>query len=257
VPHCIAFVAACLFGSLFGSFLNVIIHRVPRDESILWPASRCPSCGAGIRPWQNIPVISWLALRGKCASCKTGISVRYPLVEALMAALTGALWLKFGLTYEFGIYFVFLFGLVAVTFIDIDHKIIPDRFSLGGIVVGLISAGFTQVGWVDSLIGIAVGGGGLLLVAVLYYKATGVEGMGMGDVKLLAALGAFLGWKSIPFIILAASLVGIVVGLGAMKIKKTGKRTEIPFGPFLSMGGALYLFFGPEVIEWYLNIYPQ
>jgi leader peptidase (prepilin peptidase)/N-methyltransferase len=183
--------------------------------------------------------------------------MRYPLVETLMAALSGALWLKFGATLEFAIYFLFLFGLVAVTFIDIDHKIIPDRFSLGGIVVGLITAGFTQVGWVDSLIGIAVGGGGLLLVALLYFKATGVEGMGMGDVKLLAGLGAFLGWRSIPFIILAASLVGIVVGLISMKIKNTGKRTEIPFGPFLSMGGALYLFFGPEVIEWYLNIYPQ
>ncbi len=255
MPQWYGLTVACLFGSLFGSFLNVVIHRVPINESILWPPSRCPKCEAAIRPWQNIPVISWLALGGKCANCRAGISIRYPLVEVLMAALTGGLWYKFGPTISFAVYFVFLFGLVAVTFIDIDHKIIPDRFSLGGIVVGLACAGLTQVGWIDSLLGIAVGGGGLLLVALVYFKLTGIEGMGMGDVKLLAALGAYLGWQAIPFIVLAASLSGLVVGLGAMACKKTGRRTEVPFGPFLSLGGALYLFIGPQLVEWYLNLY--
>lgn len=255
MPEWYGVAVACLFGSLIGSFLNVVIHRVPRDESILWPASRCPKCAAPILPWQNIPVISWLALGGKCASCRTAISMRYPLVEALMAALTGGLWYKFGPTASFAVYFIFLFGLVAVTFIDIDHKIIPDRFSLGGIVVGLACAGFTQVGWVDSLIGIAVGGGGLLLIALIYFKLTGIEGMGMGDVKLLGALGAYLGWQSLPLIVLTASLSGLAVGLAAMAYNKSGKRTEIPFGPFLSLGGAVYLFIGPELVEWYLNLY--
>jgi leader peptidase (prepilin peptidase)/N-methyltransferase len=252
----LATAAAFVFGAVVGSFLNVVIYRLPSGQSLVRPASRCPGCGTPIRPHHNIPIASYLFLRGRCASCKASISPRYPLVEILTGLLSAGLLLRFGPTLEFGVYFVFLAGLVAVTFIDIDHRIIPDSLSLGGIVVGFAASFFTSVGWQDSLIGLLAGGGGLFLVALLYEFITRREGMGMGDVKLIAAIGAFLGWKAVLFTIFLSAVAGSVVGVLLLRVLRRGRNYEIPYGPFLAFGAALYVFRGPEIVSWYLRMQP-
>jgi len=244
---------AAFFGASVGSFLNVVIFRLPAGKSIVTPPSHCPKCGSKIKIYENIPVLSYLFLKGRCGNCRSSISPRYPLVEALTAAIAVGLWFYYGLSTLLVVRFVFLAGLVAVSFIDFDHKIIPDSLSLGGIAVGFISSFFTPLGWRSSLYGIALGGGSLLLVSLAYYAVTKREGMGLGDVKLLAAIGAFLGWEAIPFTIFAASLVGSVIGIALSG--KSGLKYAIPFGPFLAFGATLYLFFGPQLIKFYFGIF--
>lgn len=242
-------------GAVTGSFLNVCIYRLPAGESIVSPPSRCPACGARIRPWHNIPILGWLILRGKCRDCGAPISARYPLVELLNGFLTLALFLKFGPTPTFLVLFVFCSALVAITFIDLDHQIIPDVISLPGIVIGFAcSFVLPWLSWKSSLIGIVAGGGSLLLVAWLYELFTKKEGMGGGDVKLLAMMGAFLGWRAVPFILFASSLIGSVIGITVMLAQKKDAKLAIPFGPFLAAGAVLYIFFGKAIIFWYLNL---
>ncbi|BDV43693.1 type IV prepilin-like proteins leader peptide pilD [Geotalea uraniireducens] len=248
-------VFAFLLGAVIGSFLNVCIHRLPLGESIVFPASRCPACGTKIRPWDNIPLLSFLLLRGKCRACKAAISFRYPLVELLNGLLALALFLKFGPTATFFVLLVFCSALVAITFIDLDHQLIPDVISLPGIVVGFAASFFLPwLGWLNSLIGILLGGGSLLAVAYLYQLLTKKEGMGGGDIKLLAMMGAFLGWRAVPFIIFAGSLVGSIIGVTLMLAQKKDGKLAIPFGPFLAFGAILYIFYGRQLIHWYLNI---
>ena len=246
--------AAATFGAVVGSFLNVVIYRLPRGESLSFPPSHCPHCDAGIRPWDNVPVLSYLVLRGRCRNCSQPISMRYPLVEAAMAGLAAGAWLQFGPSIAFGVYFVFLAGLLAITFIDIDHKIIPDSLSLGGTVLGLAASFFTAVGWKSSLAGALLGGGLLLAVALGYYALTRREGMGLGDAKLLAAIGAFLGWQAVLFTVFVSSVVGSVVGVSVAAMQRSNLRFEVPYGPFLALGGVLYLFWGPPLIAWYLSV---
>lgn len=248
-------VFVCLFGAVIGSFLNVCIHRLPREESIAFPPSHCPACGSRIAPWDNIPVISWLLLKGRCRSCGNRISLQYPIVETINALLSLALFLHFGLSGQFALYLLFSSALVVITFIDLEHQIIPDVISLPGIVIGFAASFFTGgIGWLNSLTGIAIGGGSLLLIAWVYELATKKEGMGGGDIKLLAMMGAFLGWRSVPFIIFAASLVGSVIGITLMLIQKKDGKLAIPFGPFLAFGAMLYLFYGGRIIDWYLSL---
>lgn len=248
-------VVAAAFGAVIGSFLNVVIYRLPRGESIVFPGSHCPSCKTKIRVMDNVPVLGYLALGGRCRTCGAPIALRYPIVEALMAVLAAGLWIRFGPTAELAVYFVFVAGLVAVTFIDIDHRIIPDSLSLGGVLAGFAASFVTGVTWVDSLIGIAVGGGALLAVALGYYLMTKREGMGLGDVKLLAAIGAFLGWKAVLFTIFVSSVVGSIVGVALMAARGSGLKLEVPFGPFLAFGAALHVFFGPLLIGWYFGTF--
>jgi len=245
--------AAAAFGAVVGSFLNVVIHRLPRDESLSFPPSHCPHCDARIRPWDNVPVLSYLVLRGRCRSCSQPISARYPLVELAMAGLAAVAWLRFGPTVAFGVYFTFLAGLLAITFIDIDHKIIPDALSLGGTALGLAASFLTGLGWQASLAGALLGGGLLLAVALGYYALTRREGMGLGDAKLLAAIGAFLGWQAVLFTVFVSSVVGSVVGVTAAALQRSNLRFEVPYGPFLALGAVLYLFWGPQLIHWYLS----
>lgn len=254
-PTGIIAIAAALFGAVVGSFLNVVIHRLPRGESIVFPPSRCPRCGARIRAKDNVPLLGYLLLGGRCRDCSEPIGPRYPLVEGLMAALTAGLWLRYGFSASLGVYFVFLAGLVAVTFIDIDHKIIPDSLSLGGMVVGFLGSLLTPVGWADSLLGILLGLGVLLAVALGYYAVTRREGMGLGDVKLLAAIGAFLGWQAVLFTVFVSSVVGSVTGLTLMKARGGSLHLEVPFGPFLALGACLYVFAGPQLIDWYFHAF--
>ena len=254
-PMTIFAIFAFALGAAVGSFLNVCIYRLPAGESVVSPPSRCPGCGSKIRPWDNIPVLSWLLLRGRCRACGGRISARYPLVELLNGLLTLALFLKFGPTPTFLVLFVFCSALVAITFIDLDHQIIPDAISLPGIVVGFACSFFLPwLGWKSSLIGIVAGGGSLLLVAWLYELFAKKEGMGGGDVKLLAMMGAFLGWRAVPFIIFASSLIGSVIGVTLMVVQKKDAKLAIPFGPFLALGAVLYIFFGKTLILWYLNL---
>jgi len=246
---------AFIFGTIVGSFLNVCICRMPKDESIVSPPSHCPYCDYQIRWYDNIPLVSYLLLRGKCRGCGSRISLQYPLVELLNGLLTLALFLRFGPTLTFITLFLFCSSLVVITFIDIEHQIIPDEISLPGIVLGFIFSFFLPwQTWLNSLLGILLGGGSLLLVAYGYQWLTGKEGMGGGDIKLLAMMGAFLGWKSIPFIIFASSLVGSVVGVTMMLIQKKDSKLAIPFGPYLAFGAILHIFYGRQIVQWYFGL---
>lgn len=247
--------AVFIFGAVAGSFLNVCIYRIPNGASVAFPASHCPHCQQPIRPYDNIPILSYLVLRGRCRQCGVPISRRYPLVEMLggLAAVTAVS--HFGLSAHALLAFAFLSSLIVITFIDIDHQIIPDAISVPGIFVGFAAALFLgHPSWKSSLGGILLGGGTLWVVAEGYYRLTHREGMGGGDIKLLAMIGAFLGWRAIPVTLMVGSLVGTVIGLGLMLSQGRNPRMAIPFGPFLALGGACALFWGETLIAWYVNL---
>lgn len=244
---------AFVFGLCIGSFLNVCIYRLPNSQSIVHPGSACPSCGNAIRWYDNIPLLSYVILRGRCRKCRHPISLRYPMVELISGLFAWITWLKFGLHPQTVIYFAFIAALLAITFIDIDHRIIPDVISLPGIPIGfLVSFAIPSVTWLASLIGILIGGGILLVIAWGYHLITGKEGMGGGDIKLLAMIGAFLGWQGVLFTIIASSFTGTLIGLLVMLRTRQGTKLAVPFGPFLSLGAIMYVFFGPQLIDWYL-----
>jgi leader peptidase (prepilin peptidase)/N-methyltransferase len=245
-----------IFGAVIGSFLNVCICRIPAGVSIVKPASRCPRCQASIRWYQNIPVISYLVLRGRCASCHQVISLRYPLVEALTGILFVLVFRQFGFLWATPVYWLLAAALVVITFIDLDHQIIPDVISLPGIPMGFaLSFLVPWISWSDSLLGILLGGGSLYLVGQIYYLVTRVEGMGGGDVKLLAMLGAFLGWKAVLPTIFLGSLVGSIIGVSVMLYRRAGGKLAIPFGPFLALGAVIYLLYGQDLLRWYLSLF--
>ena len=245
----IIIVFSLIIGAVVGSFLNVVILRLPaEDESIVFPASRCPKCLQPLNWFDNIPIISFILLKKKCRSCGAPISWQYPLVELAMALLALALVFKFGLTPALPIYFVFSAALLVVIVIDLYHKIIPDTISLPGIVIGFACSFVNPViTWEQSGIGLLIGGGVLYGVAAGYYLITKREGMGGGDIKLLAMIGAFLGWQSLPFVVFGSSVLGALVGIGAMAKQKKGGRTVIPYGPFLSIAALLYMFYREEI----------
>ena len=246
---------AFVFGAIVGSFLNVCIYRLPKGLSIVEPPSHCFHCKTPVGPIDNIPLISYLVLRGRCRHCGTPFSARYFAVELLTGVIAVALLHHFGLTPTLFLYFAFAAALIVVTFIDVDYLIIPDAISLPGIGVGL-TASFLFEGMptpLESAIGIVLGGGILWVVASGYEKITGVEGMGFGDVKLLAMIGAFLGWRGVPLCLLIGSLSGSVIGITAMAILGKNRRWEIPFGPFLALGAILTLLFGNQLLSWYLS----
>ncbi len=248
------YIAIFIFGTIIGSFLNVCICRIPAGQSVISPASRCPQCGRAIAWYQNIPIISFLLLRGRCAGCGVAISRRYPLVESLTGMLFVWVFLRFGLEWATPVYWLFVAALVVITFIDLDHQIIPDVISLPGIVVGFLTILLVPwISWLDSLLGILLGGGSLWLVAEVYHRLTGQEGMGGGDIKLLAMMGAFLGWQAVLPVIFFASLVGSLVGVPLMLLKRADGKLAIPFGPFLALGGLVYLLWGQQLLMWYMG----
>lgn len=238
----VLFLLIFLLGGAVGSFLNVCIYRIPKGESIIHPPSHCPSCGRTLRIYDNIPVLSYLILKGRCRDCGWKIPLQYPLVEGMGGLFLLLLFLQFGWSLKVPIYFVFLSSLIAITFIDIREGIIPDLISLPILLLGLFLSPFTMGVW-GALGGAAIGGGILLLIAVTYYYSCGREGMGGGDVKLLAMIGAFLGWKGVFFTLFVGSLLGSLTGVFLSLARgESIREVAIPFGPFLSAGAVFYLF---------------
>jgi leader peptidase (prepilin peptidase) / N-methyltransferase len=269
-------VFAAHFGLVIGSFLNVCIVRIPERKSIVMPASACPKCGAAIKPWDNIPVVSWLLLGGKCRSCKTKISWMYPVVELLTGALFWGCYYAFGLTTEALKWAIFSALLIVLVFTDMRERILPDVVNFSGFVAGLLLSLVTRPSdgialWIanrifdfsppmpvislaDALLGAAFGSGLLWLVAEAYFRLRGREGMGMGDVKMMLMAGAFLGLKRTLLTILAGSVIGSVLGLAFMLAKRKDSDYELPFGTFLGMAAVLVMFFGTPLVNWYLSL---
>jgi leader peptidase (prepilin peptidase)/N-methyltransferase len=249
-------VAACAFGALFGSFLNVVIYRLPRHASVVGGRSKCPHCSEVIRWFDNVPIASWVALGGRCRRCQWKIPARYPVVEALSAAAAGiAVW-RFGTTLEAAWVYAFVAIMIAITFIDWEHQIIPDPLSIGGTVLGWVGAWVClDIDIVDSLIGAAVGAGLILAIAIAYKAARKVEGMGGGDVKLMAMIGAFLGWQMVLPVLFLAAFAGSVYGVWLMRHARGNGKTAVAFGAFLAPAACLMLFSGGRLLSLYLGTF--
>lgn len=241
-----------VFGSVVGSFLNVVIARVPYEESVVSPPSRCPSCSSPIRWYDNIPLVSYIILGGKCRRCSAAISFRYPGVELITAGLFSATYLVYDLTVVVPVVCVFCAAMVAVFFIDLDFMIIPDSITLNLLPIGL-SASIAQIlpfmNWKLSFMGLVLGGAILYFPGLIYEKIRGIEGMGGGDVKLMAAIGSFFGPVGVVFVLFVSSLAGSIVGLSAMALKHHDSTTAIPYGPFLATAAVIYALVGPASIE--------
>ena len=238
-------------GLSFGSFANVCIHRLPRNESVMSPRSRCTTCNTPIAVRDNIPLFSYLLLKGRCRQCAAAIPVRYPVVEAVTALLILSGFVKFGVSWKFAIFCVVGPALVIITAIDIKHKRIPDIIILPGIVFGL-AAGSYLVGLKDSSTGLLVGGGTFLLTSEVYYRIRGRVGMGGGDIKFIAAVGALLGWQQVLLVIFLSALAGSLVGLVGLATKKINVMSQIPFGPFLAGGTLVAYFSGERIVYLYV-----
>ena len=249
------YIIVLLFGAVIGSFLNVCIYRLPRGESVAWPGSHCPSCRQAIAIYDNIPVVSYLILRGRCRACHAPISIQYPLVEAANAiGYVGVFW-TFGFTGVACVYAVLVSALIVVTGTDLSHTMIPDAVTLPGIVMGLSCAALIlPIGIVDSLLGVMVAGGILWFLAWISPYVFGKEGMGGGDIKLMAMVGSFIGWQPALLAIMIGSLLGSLVGGGLIVTRVMRREQYIPFGPFLAIGSFLALFFHQPLFEWYWSL---
>jgi leader peptidase (prepilin peptidase) / N-methyltransferase len=238
-----------LLGLVIGSFLNVVVARVPEHKSLWRPRSACPGCAAPIAWYDNIPIVSFLALRGRCRGCDMAIAWRYPIVEAATAGAFAVAYLMLGPTLAFVAAAVLLAMLIAITAIDLDHQIIPDVITLPGIVVGVLAnLAMGRVPWLESLLGIVIGGG-IFFVIILASRG----GMGGGDMKLGAMLGAFLGWKLGLLAVLLGVLAGGSVAVCLLLLGRKGRKEAIPFGPFLALGGATAFLWGDKLLAWYLS----
>lgn len=247
MPSWFSTAAVFIVGAALGSFLNVVIYRLPRGESLVRPGSKCPRCQTPIRPGDNIPILSYLLLRGRCRACRAPISLRYPLVEATSALLLTALWLREGPAVQFAAASIFVLMLIAIFFIDLDHRIVPNAISYPGTLIGLLLA-IPQGRFLDALITAAAAGVFFLLIAILSRG-----GMGGGDIKLAAMMGAFLGWPSIVFALLVAFTTGAAVGLFLIASGRRSRKDAIPFGPSLAAGAIVAWFAAAPIITWYLG----
>ena len=247
LPYSVTVSCVFIFGLLIGSFSNVCIYRIPKKESVSFPGSHCTACNTPIRAFDNIPVFSYLILGGKCRACGQKFSIVYPLIEIVVALLIVAVYVRFGISWEFLIYAVVSTTLVIITVIDYEHKIIPDIITLPGIVLGL-GAGSYLVGPINSVLGFLLGGGLFYLLAVLSRG-----GMGGGDIKFIAAVGALLGWQKVLLVIVLGATLGSIIGLALMIAKKKDRKSQIPFGPFLAIGTLIAIFFGEDLISMYLS----
>jgi leader peptidase (prepilin peptidase)/N-methyltransferase len=255
-PEALAPLAVGLIGLMIGSFLNVCIYRIPRNLSIVWPRSRCTACGHELSWYENLPVVSYVVLRGRCRSCGAPFSVMYPLVELTTAAVFEVGYWWYGLTPLLGVRLLFACAMIVLFVIDLQHKILPNEITLPGVVVGLMLSGVTgEPGWLSSLIGIAVGAGTLFAIAEAYYRVRGEEGLGMGDVKMLAMIGAFLGWKMVLLTLVLSSISGSIVGVAILLVKRESLKYALPFGTFLAIGALISAVAGDALLMWYFGFY--
>ena len=248
---------AFIFGTIIGSFLNVVIYREISNKSVLDPLfSFCPNCGERIKFYDNIPIISYLVLKGKCRNCEAPISIRYLIVEALTGFASVLAFLKAGLTIDYIFIFLFFALMITLSFIDFDKKIIPDEINLIGFILGIVYAFFRKdFSLLDSILGALVGGGFLFAIAYFYEKYKGIEGLGMGDVKLMAFIGSYLGWFGALFTIFLGSILGTFIAIaGALSSNVEDKgKYEIPFGPYLAIAGSIYLLIGDKIKAFYFG----
>ena len=250
-----AAVLAGVFGLSVGSFLNVCIHRLPADQSLVWPRSYCPRCRTPLRWYDNMPLLGYAMLGGRCRACRTPISAMYPLVEAMTAGVFVAGYLLFGAQLLLVPRLVFACAMIVLFVIDLQHKILPNQITLPGMAVGLVLGGLTGPGWISSSLGIAAGAGSLFAVAEVYYRVRGEEGLGMGDVKMLGMIGAFLGWKLALLTLMLSSLLGSIVGVAILLVKKESLKYALPFGTFLAIGALVSSVAGDALLAWYLGLY--
>jgi leader peptidase (prepilin peptidase) / N-methyltransferase len=268
-------ILALLFGLVIGSFLNVCILRLPQEVSVTKPRSRCPQCKTLIPWYDNVPILSYVILGARCRNCKTKISARYPFVEALNALVSVLLYLKYGLTTEWFVYLAFSGALIVLAFIDLDHRILPDQITLNGIWVGILASVYLAqpspliarvlgiagiettnprvIALLASVLGVIVGGGLLWAVAEAYLRFRGIEGLGFGDVKMMAMVGAFLGAPLTLLTIMIGSLLGSIIGLAFIRLASKTREYELPFGTFLSMAGIISVLYGQDLIRWYIT----
>lgn len=248
---------ALLLGLITGSYLNVVIHRLPRGVSTVLPVSSCPSCGTRIRPWDNIPLVSFLVLRGRCRQCRAAIGWRYPMVEAATGALFLACYLRFGPSWSALAAALFGCSMIALALIDLEHFILPDRITLPGIALGLLAQPLVEwAGLRSALIGAAAGAGIILAMNAIWQALRGVQGFGLGDVKMLAMIGAFLGLAGVVVTLFLAALLGSITGLALMARGRIHLQSRLPFGFFLAIGALAALFYGRGVVDWYLSFFP-
>jgi len=244
-----------LLGACVGSFLNVCIYRLPRRESLMWPGSRCTTCERSLSWYENVPIVSWVVLRGRCRTCRASVSWMYPAVEMVTALAFLSGYLLYGLTMIAVVRVLFACALIVLFVTDLQHKILPNIITVPGIVVGFVCSLFLPPGWLESLIGIVVGGGSLFAIAETYYRVRGQEGLGMGDVKLLGMIGAFLGWKLVLLTLVFASVAGSLAG-GILIVSGRGNmKYALPFGTFLAIGALVAAIWGTPIVDWYLGFY--
>ena len=247
--------AFALAGLMIGSFLNVCIYRLPKRGSIVWPASHCTACNLPLAWFENIPVLSWLVLRGRCRTCGARISAVYPLVELTTSVVFAGAAIIYGLSPLLFVRLAFACALIVLFVIDLQHRILPNVITLPGIAAGFVASVFLPPGWLSSLIGILAGGGILFAIAEAYYRLRGIEGLGMGDVKMLAMIGAVLGWPLMLLTLVFASFAGSVVGVGLIVSGRGGMQAALPFGTFLALGALVAAVAGDPILAWYLAFY--
>lgn len=248
-------VIAGLFGLVIGSFLNVCIYRLPLGKSLVFPPSACPQCDRLLRWFENVPVFAWMVLGGRCRTCRTPISAVYPLVEAFTGAVFVWAWWQYGPGWLLFSHLLFACALIVLFFIDLRHRILPNVITLPGIAIGLLLSVINPPGWISSLAGVVLGGLIPFAIAELYYRIRGDEGLGMGDVKMLAMIGAFLGWQLMLLTLVVASFLGSFVGVGLILFRRGGMKSALPFGTFLTLAAFFALVAGNSVLAWYLEFY--
>jgi leader peptidase (prepilin peptidase)/N-methyltransferase len=251
----LALAAFVILGLAVGSFLNVCIHRLPSKSSIVQPPSSCPKCGYRLRWIDNVPVASYAMLGGRCRQCKAPISIRYPIVELLTMAMFVLHYVVFGLDIILVPRLLFACALIVLFAIDLEHHLLPNVITLPGIVVGLAFSAMLPPGLFDALIGVLVGGGILWLIGEAYYRYSGQEGMGGGDVKMLAMIGAFLGWKLVILTLVLSSLLGSIIGLAVIAARRGGMKHALPYGTFLSLAALFSSLYGSRIVDWYVGLY--
>ncbi|MBA3231850.1 MAG: prepilin peptidase [Acidobacteria bacterium] len=242
-------------GLAVGSFLNVCIYRIPRRESLLHPPSRCPACGQGLRWFDNVPVLGYVLLGGRCRACRAPISIRYPIVELVTMGVFLLHYAVFGWDALLAVRILFACAMIVLFAIDLEHHLLPNVITLPGIVVGLICSLFVPPGLLDAFIGALVGGAVLWLIGEAYYRYSGQEGMGGGDVKMLAMIGAFLGWQQVALTLVLSSVAGSVIGVLLIATRRGGLKNELPYGTFLALAALIASLVGERIIAWYTGLY--